>query len=194
MVTAVPPPTAPEDGLMLTNVGGGGGAVTVTTADPDTPVYPLCIEVAVMVAEPVPEGVNTPEEVIVPPVAVHVTPALNVPVPVTVAVQVAVCAVVIEVGEHITETDVTVGGVGGVGGVLLELLVPPPHPDNSANPKASTKVQKALCPNMSHHRGEIRPRNIKDCQCETIILQSQLAGAPLISVSQKARRFHAVPN
>jgi hypothetical protein len=81
MVTAVPPPAAPVDGLMLTNVGGGGGAVTVATADPDTPVYPLCIEFAVMVAEPVPEGVNTPEEVIVPPVADQVTPVLNAPVP-----------------------------------------------------------------------------------------------------------------
>jgi hypothetical protein len=40
-----------------------------------------CVEVAVMVAVPVPEGVNTPEDVIVPSVAPQVTAELYDPVP-----------------------------------------------------------------------------------------------------------------
>jgi hypothetical protein len=63
-----------------------------------------------MVAVPVPDGVNTPEELTAPPVADQLTPELNAPVPVTAATHVAVCAVVIEVGKHETATDVIVGG------------------------------------------------------------------------------------
>jgi hypothetical protein len=55
-----------------------------------------------------PEGVNTPPAVIVPPVAVHVTALLKVPVPDTVAEQVEVCAVVMEDGIAATATPVTV--------------------------------------------------------------------------------------
>ena len=57
---------------------------------------------------PVPEGVKTPPAVIVPPVAVQVTALLKAPVPDTVAEQVEVWAVVIEVGIAATETPVTV--------------------------------------------------------------------------------------
>jgi hypothetical protein len=71
------------------------------------------------------------------------------------------------VGVQETLTDVMVGDAVVV---LPPPPLLPPQPANPANPKASTNVQKALCPNMSHHRGEIRPRNIKHCQCETIIL------------------------
>lgn len=53
-----------------------GGAVTVIVADPETFVYPACAEFAVHVAVPVPDGVKTPAEVIVPPVAVQVTAEL----------------------------------------------------------------------------------------------------------------------
>ena len=56
-----------------------------------------------------PEGVKTPPDVIVPPVAVQVTAVLYAPVPVTVATQVAVCAVAIDEGVATTETAVTVG-------------------------------------------------------------------------------------
>ena len=68
---------------------------------------------AVHVPVPAPDGVNTPPDVIVPPVAVQVTAVVNAPVPVTVAAQVAVCDVVMEAGVAITETPVTVtaGGV-----------------------------------------------------------------------------------
>jgi len=67
-----------------------------------------CVEVAVMVAVPVPAGVNTPEDVIVPSDAAHVTAGLYDPVPCTVAVQVDVCVVRIAGGVQITDTEVTV--------------------------------------------------------------------------------------
>jgi len=62
---------------------------------------------------PMPEGVNTPPAVIVPPVAVHVTALLKVPVPDTVAEQVEVCAVVMEDGIAATATPVTVAVAEG---------------------------------------------------------------------------------
>ena len=49
------------------------GAI-VTVAEPDLDVS--CTEVAVIVALPVPDGVNTPPGVMLPPVAVHVTALL----------------------------------------------------------------------------------------------------------------------
>lgn len=55
---------------------------TATLVEPDALVS--CIDVAVIVAVPEPEGVNTPDAVIVPLVAVQVTAALNPPVPKTV--------------------------------------------------------------------------------------------------------------
>jgi hypothetical protein len=51
-----------------------GGTVTVTVAEPDLVVS--CVDVAVMVALPAADGINTPAEVIVPPVADQVTPEL----------------------------------------------------------------------------------------------------------------------
>jgi len=71
---------------------------------------------------PVPDGVNTPPVVIVPPVAVQVTPVVNAPVPVTVAAQVDVCDVVMEEGVAITETLVTVT-TGGV--AVIAILAEP---------------------------------------------------------------------
>jgi hypothetical protein len=47
----------------------GGGAVTLIAAEPVTSANPGCAEMAVQVAVPMPDGVNTPAEVIVPPVA-----------------------------------------------------------------------------------------------------------------------------
>jgi len=58
----------------LTDVIVGDTVVTVTVAEPD--LVESSVEVAVMLAVPVAEGVKTPAEVIVPPVAVHVTPEL----------------------------------------------------------------------------------------------------------------------
>lgn len=58
----------------LTEVMVGGTAVTVTLVEPD--LVESWVEVAVTVAVPVAEGVNTPAEVIVPPVAVQVTAEL----------------------------------------------------------------------------------------------------------------------
>ena len=57
---------------------------------------------------PVPDGVNTPPAVIVPPVAVQVTAVLKAPVPETVAEHVEVCAVVIDDGTAATVIPVTV--------------------------------------------------------------------------------------
>ena len=82
-----------------------GVAVTVTVAVPDAAVS--CVEVAVMVAVPAPEGTKMPEEVIAPPVAVQVTAGLNVPVPSTVAVQADVCVVKMASGVQTTATEVT---------------------------------------------------------------------------------------
>ena len=53
-----------------------GAAATVIFARPEMLVYPACAEWAVQVAVPAPEGVNTPLDVIVPPVAVQVTAVL----------------------------------------------------------------------------------------------------------------------
>jgi hypothetical protein len=53
-----------------------GGTVTVMFAEPDTLVYPAWVELAVQVPVPVPDGVKTPAEVMVPPVAVQVTAEL----------------------------------------------------------------------------------------------------------------------
>ncbi|MEO7029115.1 MAG: hypothetical protein ABI147_06900 [Acidobacteriaceae bacterium] len=52
---------------------------------------------------------NTPADVMVPPVAVHVTAELKAPVPKTVTVHVAVCVVRIDDGAHATATEVIVG-------------------------------------------------------------------------------------
>jgi hypothetical protein len=48
-------------------------AATEIFAEPEMFVKPAAAELAVQVAVPAPDGVNTPAEVIVPPVAVHVT-------------------------------------------------------------------------------------------------------------------------
>jgi hypothetical protein len=67
-----------DDGLHKseTAVMVGGAVVTAIFAKPVTLVYPVCAECAVQVAVPVPDGVNTPDEVMVPPVAVQVTAEL----------------------------------------------------------------------------------------------------------------------
>jgi hypothetical protein len=54
----------------------GAPAVTVMFAKPEMLVNPAWVELALQVPVPAPEGVNTPEEVMVPPVAVQVTAEL----------------------------------------------------------------------------------------------------------------------
>jgi hypothetical protein len=70
------------------------------------------VDVAVQVPVPTPEGVNTPPDVIVPPVALHVTLLLKAPVPLRFARQVAVCEVLIDDGFAITTMPVTVPEIG----------------------------------------------------------------------------------
>jgi hypothetical protein len=65
-----------------------------------------CDEVAVISAVPKFDGVNTPEDVMVPSVASHVTAELYDPVPCTVAVQLEVCVVRIADGVQVTDTEV----------------------------------------------------------------------------------------
>ena len=65
----------------VTDVTVTGTGLTVMVAEPDTFVYPACVEFAMQLPVPTPDGVNTPEEVIVPPVALQVMPVLNAPVP-----------------------------------------------------------------------------------------------------------------
>jgi hypothetical protein len=97
-----------------------GVAVTVTGADPD--LVASCVEVAVMVAVPVPVGVKTPDALIVPPVAPQVTAELNAPVPCTVAVHVDVCVVRMDAGEQSTETEVIAGVAVTVTGADPDLV------------------------------------------------------------------------
>lgn len=82
-VTAVSPVPAITEGGDTLEIDGMGLEilVTVIVADPVTLVYPGWVEFAMHVAVPTPLGVNTPLAVIVPPVADHVTPVLNAPVP-----------------------------------------------------------------------------------------------------------------
>jgi hypothetical protein len=97
-----------------------GGAVTFMVAAPDLVVS--CVDMAVTVTVPTVEGaVNRPEELIVPALALQVTPELYVPVPVTVAVHCEVCAVCTEAELQETETEVMVGGV-------VRVVIPPPLP------------------------------------------------------------------
>jgi hypothetical protein len=69
------------EAVTVTDVTVAGTGLTVIVADPDTFVYPACAEFAMQLPVPTPDGVNTPEEVIVPPVALQVTLELYAPVP-----------------------------------------------------------------------------------------------------------------
>ena len=84
------------------------GTVTVTVAEPD--LVASCVEVAMIVAVPVAEGVKTPEGEMEPSVAAHLTAEFDAPVPCTVAMQEEVCVVRMDAGEQTAETPVMVGG------------------------------------------------------------------------------------
>ena len=62
--------------VTLVTVTAGGLAVTAMLALPEMLVNPACAECAVQVPVPTPDGVKTPPEVMVPPVAVQVTAVL----------------------------------------------------------------------------------------------------------------------
>jgi hypothetical protein len=79
---------------------------TLTELVPD--FVESCDEVAVITAVPKLDGVNIPEDVMVPSVAPHVTAELYDPAPCTVAAQLDVCAVRIAGGVQITDTEVIV--------------------------------------------------------------------------------------
>ena len=102
-----------EEGFAVTVI-----PVTVAGVDvEDTAIEALAdfvlswVDVAVQMPVPAPEGVNTPPVVIVPPVALHFTPLLKAPVPLTFATHVAVCEVLMEDGFAVTAMLVTVAGV-----------------------------------------------------------------------------------
>ena len=67
-----------EEGVAATviEVMVKGPEVTVMLAEPDMLVKPAWAEWAVQVPVPVPEGVKTPPDVMLPPVAVQVTAVL----------------------------------------------------------------------------------------------------------------------
>lgn len=64
------------DAATVMDVMVNGALVTVICAEPETLVYPACVDVAMQDPVPTPEGVKTPLWLIVPPVAVQVTPVL----------------------------------------------------------------------------------------------------------------------
>jgi hypothetical protein len=118
---------------------------TATDAVPDFEVS--CVEVAVMVAVPVPAGVKTPEVVIAPSDAAQVTAELYAPVPCTVAVQVDVCVERMDAGEQFTETELIVDGAVTVTVALPDLdessvevavMVAVPVPDGVKTPALLT--------------------------------------------------------
>jgi hypothetical protein len=67
-----------EEGVAVTAtlVTVGAAVVIVILAEPEMFVNPAWAELAVHVPAPAPDGVNTPEGVIVPPVAVQLTAVL----------------------------------------------------------------------------------------------------------------------
>jgi len=79
-----------------------------TLIEPVPDFVESCDEVAVTTAVPKLDGVNTPEDVMVPSVACQVTTELYDPVPWTVAVQLDVCVVRIAGGTQITDTELIV--------------------------------------------------------------------------------------
>jgi hypothetical protein len=100
-----------------------GGTLTVTTELPD--FVESWVEVAVMVAVPAPDGLNTPALLTAPVpegLTDHVTDVIKLPVPVTVGVHVDVCVVRMVVGEQTAETEVIVGGTTTVTVVEPDLV------------------------------------------------------------------------
>jgi hypothetical protein len=62
--------------IEVTVAGGGASAEIVIVAEPEMFVDPAAVDVAMQLPVPTPDGVNTPDCVMVPSVAVHVTAVL----------------------------------------------------------------------------------------------------------------------
>ena len=75
-VCAVEMAAGDETTVTPVTVTAGGVDVTAMLALPETLVNPDCAERAMQVPVPTPDGVKTPPEVMVPPVAVQVTAVL----------------------------------------------------------------------------------------------------------------------
>ena len=107
---------------------------TVTVAFPDLLESSLLVAVTVTVAAEF-GAVRSPLPLTVPPLAVHITVELKLPVPSTVALHCEVAPVVMEEGAHTTDTEEIVGVVV----VPVLPIDPPPHPaitsssDDAAN-------------------------------------------------------------
>jgi len=113
---------ATVEGLQLTEteeiVGEVVCVATVIVAIPA--LLPSCVLVAVTVTDPVVLGaVNNPPLLIVPPLAVHVTAELKLPVPCTVALHCEVAPGEIVEGLHATETEEIVGGLATIATVTV---------------------------------------------------------------------------
>jgi len=99
-------------------VGGVVCVATVIVAVPNLLVS--CVLVAVTVTDPVePGAVNNPLPLIVPPLAVHVTAELKLPVPCTVALHCEVALGAIVEGLHATETEEIVGGLAAIATITV---------------------------------------------------------------------------
>jgi hypothetical protein len=110
------------EGLQLTDteeiVGGVVCVATLIVAVPDLLVS--CVLVAVTVTDPVELGaVNNPLPLIVPPLAVHVTAELKLPVPCTVALHCDIALGAIVEGLHATDTEEIDGGLGAIATITV---------------------------------------------------------------------------
>jgi hypothetical protein len=97
-----------------------GGMFTVTVADPAWAAS--WVEVAVTVAVPAAVAVKTPDEVIVPPVAVQTTSELTAPVPCTVAAHRLLCPIRTLAGVQTTATEEITGEADTVTVALPDLV------------------------------------------------------------------------
>jgi len=124
IVSTTLPPTVMLVADGVTVAVGNGAAVTVIENGVDD-LLVSSVDVAVTVAVPVPEGVNTPAEVMVPPVAVHETRLSVLPsLFLTVPVQADVCAALIGEGQlTVTEVTVTVCAVTVIANGVDDMLV-----------------------------------------------------------------------
>ena len=127
-----------EQFTVIALIVGGGLTVTATEVD----LLASCVEVAVMVAVPTTEALNTPLLLIVPAedgLTVQDTPWLTPEPPFTVALQVEVCPTLMDAGVHDALTLITVEGPAPV---------PPAHPqmrtDRSAKDSSPASLDRVL--------------------------------------------------
>lgn len=133
------------DGLHATPteeiVGEPVPVATVTVAFPDLLESSLLVAVTVTVAAEL-GAVSSPLPVIDPPLALHVTVELKLPVPSTLTLHCEVAPGVTEDGEHTTDTEEIVEEVV----VPVPPTEPPPHPANGkdSNDAANNNPRRAF--------------------------------------------------